>query len=56
MRKKTKRMSLIKNTLVFMMRMSVNALSVISTYLTLHIRMRIHLNCSNRTNNCLLYK
>ncbi len=32
----------IKNTLVFMMRTSGNALSAPSTYLTLHIQMRIH--------------
>jgi hypothetical protein len=31
-----------KNTLVFMMMVSRNALSVISTYLTPHIWMRIH--------------
>ncbi len=61
-RKKIKRISWIKNTLVFMMMMSKNVLSVISTYLTPHIRMRIcwimhtFINCSNQTNNCLLYK
>jgi hypothetical protein len=38
--KKMKCISWIKNTLVFTM--SGNALSVISTYLTLHIQMRIH--------------
>jgi hypothetical protein len=61
-KKKIKHISWIKNTLVFTMRTSGNALSVISTYLTLHIQMRIHwimhtlVNCSSRTNNCLLYK
>jgi hypothetical protein len=36
-----KAFSWIKNTLVFTMRTSGNVLSVISTYLTLHIQMRI---------------
>ncbi len=62
MRTKTKRIYWIKNTVVFMMMSSWNVLSVISTYVTPHIRMRIHwvmhtfVKCSNRTNNCLLYK
>jgi hypothetical protein len=37
-----KHISWIKNSLIYTMRMSGNALSAISTYLTLHIRMRIH--------------
>ncbi len=41
-REKIKRFSWIKSTLVFMMRKSGNVWSVISTYLTLHIWMRIH--------------
>jgi hypothetical protein len=41
MRKKTKNISWIKNTLVFMMRTYRNVLIVISIYLTLHIRMSI---------------
>ncbi len=51
-----------KNTLVFMTMTFGNVFSVISTYLKLHIRMRIHrivltfVPCSSRTNNCLLYK
>jgi hypothetical protein len=59
MRKKTKHISWIKNTLVSLMRTSGNILSVISTYLTLHIRIRIlwimhtFVNCSNRTDNLL---
>ncbi len=47
LRKKTKHISWIKNTLVYMMRMSGNVLSAISTYLTLHIRMRIHWLCTH---------
>ncbi len=41
LRKKMMRISWIKNTPVFTMRTSGNALSAASTYLTLHIRMRI---------------
>ncbi len=54
--------SWIKNTLVYTMRTSGNALSATSTYLTLHIRMRTRkimqtfMKCSNRMNNCLLNK
>jgi hypothetical protein len=40
-RKKTKLISWIKNTLVFMMMTSVNVFSVTSTYLTPNIWMRI---------------
>jgi hypothetical protein len=41
-KKKTKHISWIKNTLVYMATMSGNVLSVISTYLTPHIWMKIH--------------
>jgi hypothetical protein len=41
MRKKTNCISWIKNTLGFTMKTSGNALSAISIYLTLHIRMRM---------------
>jgi hypothetical protein len=61
-RKKMMCVSWIKKSLVFMMIKFGNVLSDISTYLKLHICVKIHwiivtfMKCNSRTNNCLLYK